>query len=164
MLKLRKRCDKTSLVGPSRSWIAFYCVAAQKFECWLLAQFQVGPEKLQQDSGSTTACVLVGEWAQDVIHPSKSVTKEYIVTFSRDPTNAELEALLDGCEIDGALVQPVSIAYAARDRKDKLRIVVSEGRNREVHQLHPLLSLKIIPSGVNFEMLPHCIGMIEVSP
>ena len=95
----------------------------------------------------------VGEWAQDVIHPSKSVTKEYIVTFSRDPTNAELEALLDGCEIDGALVQPVSIAYAARDRKDKLRIVVSEGRNREVHHLHPLLIFKIIPSGVNFELI-----------
>ena len=65
-------------------------------------------------------------------HPSKNITKEYIVTYAKDPTRVQLEALAMGCEIDGVLVQPVSISYAAPDRKDKLRLTVSEGRNREV--------------------------------
>lgn len=76
--------------------------------------------------------VFPGEWAQNVQHPSKNVTKEYVVTYSRVPTKAELEKLGMGCEVDGAYVQPVSVVYAAPDRKDKFRIIVSEGRNREV--------------------------------
>ena len=72
-------------------------------------------------------------WAQSVQHPSAGITKEYIVTCSAEPTRRQLETIASGCEVDGAYVTPVAVA-PVKDigQKDRLRIVVAEGRNREV--------------------------------
>ena len=78
------------------------------------------------------AWYLPGEWAQRVQHPSNNLTKEYVVTLAQTPTAHQLEDIAAGCVIDGAFVKPRSISYATADRRDKLRIVIGEGRNREV--------------------------------
>ncbi len=78
-------------------------------------------------------CRVAGMWAQSVQHPSAGITKEYIVTCSAEPTRRQLETIAGGCEVDGAYVTPVAVA-PVKDvgQKDRLRIVVAEGRNREV--------------------------------
>ena len=72
-------------------------------------------------------------WAQSVQHPSAGITKEYVVTCSAEPTRRQLETIAAGCEVDGAFVTPVAVA-PVKDvgQKSRLRIVVAEGRNREV--------------------------------
>lgn len=78
-------------------------------------------------------CCVAGMWAQSFQHPSAGITKEYIVTCSAEPTRRQLETIAAGCEVDGAFVTPVAVA-PVKDvgQKDRLRIVVAEGRNREV--------------------------------
>lgn len=78
-----------------------------------------------------------GNWAQAVQHPSSGITKEYSVTLNRRPGKAELEALAAGCDIDGMFVRPLAVAVDETDRTkpNRIRMVISEGRNREVRRL-----------------------------
>ena len=46
-------------------------------------------------------------------------------------TPRQVKAVAEGCEMDGVLVQPLSVEQVPGLR-DRLRIVVGEGRNREV--------------------------------
>ena len=73
-----------------------------------------------------------GEWAQKVQHPSSGLTKEYVATFATVPTRKQLEDLAAGCVVDGAYVQPKSVSMAAPAKRNKIRIVIGEGRKREV--------------------------------
>ena len=77
-----------------------------------------------------------GVWAQKVLHPSSGLTKEYVVTCSQEPSRRDLEKVAGGCEVDGAFVAPVAVAPVKDSgRKPGIRIVIAEGRNREVRHL-----------------------------
>ena len=77
-----------------------------------------------------------GIWAQKVQHPSSGLTKEYVVTCSQLPTRQQLEKIADGCEVDGRFVRPVAVAPIREPgRRPGIRIVIAEGRNREVRTL-----------------------------
>ena len=71
----------------------------------------------------------------------QGLTREYVATLSRKPTRRELEAIADGCEVDGALVKPLAVyappAESGGDplARNRVRVVVSEGRNHEVRKL-----------------------------
>ena len=67
-------------------------------------------------------------------HPSSGITKEYIVTTSETPNKKQMRELVLGCEIDGTQVQPVDVQLEASDpsKRNKIRLVLSEGKNREV--------------------------------
>jgi 16S rRNA U516 pseudouridylate synthase RsuA-like enzyme len=69
-----------------------------------------------------------------VAHPSSGITKEYIVTTSEAPNKKQLRELTLGCLIDGTQVQPVDVQLEASDpsKRNKIRLVLSEGKNREV--------------------------------
>jgi len=88
-----------------------------------------------------------GEWAQKVQHPSSNLTKEYVATFAKQPTRKQLEDLAAGCVVDDVYVQPKSVSPAAPDMRNKIRIVVGEGRNQEVliDTPPPLPPLPIFP-------------------
>lgn len=80
-----------------------------------------------------TACT--GQWAQSVQHPSSGLTREYIVTTTAPLTAKQLDTIAAGCEVDGAFVRPKTLSLMAEHR-NKFRVVVSEGRNREVSLMH----------------------------
>lgn len=67
-------------------------------------------------------------------HPSSGITKEYIVTTSEAPNKKQMRELTLGCVIDGTQVQPVDVQLEASDpsKRNKIRLVLSEGKNREV--------------------------------
>lgn len=50
------------------------------------------------------------------------------------PLRRQLEVVAAGCVMDGVFVQPLALGMEDSDpaHRDRLRIVVSEGRNREV--------------------------------
>ena len=59
-----------------------------------------------------------------------------MVTCSQLPTRQELEKIADGCEVDGRFVRPVAVAPIREPgRRPGIRIVIAEGRNREVRTL-----------------------------
>lgn len=83
----------------------------------------------------TTGLLLVtndGTFAQNVIHPSAGWTKEYLAKVDQEVTPAHLQRLLAGAEVEGAFVKPVRVSKV---RRGTLKIVVAEGRKREVRVL-----------------------------
>ena len=56
-------------------------------------------------------------------------------------TPRQVKAVAEGCEMDGVLVQPLSVEQVPGLR-DRLRIVVGEGRNREVLPELPICGLQ----------------------
>ena len=85
-------------------------------------------------------CDDVGLWANKVSHPSYGITKEYVVTTNQPANKKQLKDLEQGCTIEGVEVKPVGIAVEMSDpsKRNKLRIVIAEGKNREVIMQQPV--------------------------
>jgi 23S rRNA pseudouridine2605 synthase len=74
-----------------------------------------------------------GELAQIVAHPSNGVEKEYLAELDGDPSPSALRRLREGVEIEpGVITKP---ARVARRAPGLLRIVIHEGRNRQVRRM-----------------------------
>ncbi len=90
-----------------------------------------------------------GHFANDVMHPSKRIQKEYLVKVDKEIQHEHLVAISDGMWIEGSYVKPLSVNKV---RKGTLKIVVCDGRKREVRRLmekagFETLSLKRIRIG-----------------
>lgn len=80
----------------------------------------------------TTGLLLItndGHFAQEVIHPSKNITKEYLVKTQQEITHTHLENLSKGTLIEGKWIRPVSVK---KMRRGTVKIGVKEGKKREV--------------------------------
>ena len=80
----------------------------------------------------TTGLILLtndGHFAQDVIHPSKNVSKEYLVKTEQEITHEHLAALSKGTLIEGKWIRPVRVSKV---RRGTIKITVKEGKKREV--------------------------------
>jgi len=112
---------------------------------------------------ATTGLLLLtndGAWAQSVGHPSAGLTREYVAALRRPPTQQQLQTLAtEGAVIDGARVVPLSVSAerlagggggggsggggGGRARRPAVRVVVGEGRNREVRRLVEAAGLEL---------------------
>lgn len=73
-----------------------------------------------------------GHFANQVIHPSANVHKEYLVKTDQDVTHEHLSAISVGTQVEGIFVKPVSVKKV---RKGTLKIAVVEGKKHEVRLL-----------------------------
>lgn len=101
--------------------------------------FSVG--RLDRD---TTGLLLVtndGHFAQRVIHPRANIEKEYLVKTQQEVSYEHLHAIQKGAFVDGVFVRPISVRKV---RRGTLKIVVKEGRKREVRVLVQKAGLSLI--------------------
>lgn len=86
-----------------------------------------------------------GHWANSISHPSSELTKEYVVTVDRTPTRRELEIMAAGCDVEGTMVMPEAVGLEDSDPngRSKVRVVINEGRNREVRVLVASAGLEV---------------------
>ena len=85
-----------------------------------------------------------GEWANNIIHPSKHIEKTYEVSLKYVPSNKQLNELRKGIIIDGRRTLPAKAKIV--DKVDDyyiLNITIYEGRNREIRKMFEYLGLKI---------------------
>lgn len=73
-----------------------------------------------------------GEFANRVIHPSSNIQKEYLVKVNLDISDAHLKEIAKGMKLEGTLVKPVKVKKV---RRGTLKVVVTEGKKREVRLL-----------------------------
>ncbi len=77
-----------------------------------------------------------GELTNRMTHPSHGLTKTYIAQIMASLTDADLERLREPFEIDGRRIMPPRVELIERgDSLSCVRIVLSEGRNRQIRRM-----------------------------
>lgn len=82
-----------------------------------------------------------GKFANDVIHPSRNLEKEYLVKTSQNITHDDLLKIADGAYIEKKLVKPT---FVKKVRKGTVKIGIKEGKKHEVRILIKKAKLKIV--------------------
>ena len=103
--------------------------------------FPVG--RLDMDSEGLIILTNDGDLTHRLTHPSFGVPKEYLVQVDGEPTSGEVSRLREGVDLDDGPTAPARVAVVA---PTLLRIVIHEGRNRQVRRMceavgHPVLRL-----------------------
>lgn len=91
----------------------------------------------------TTGLLIVtndGHFANKVMHPSSNVEKEYLCKVDLEVAPEHLKLISRGCFVEGTYVKPIKVE---KIRKATLKVVVGEGKKREVRQLLEHAGLKV---------------------
>ena len=104
--------------------------------------FAVG--RLDADTEGLLLLTNDGQLANRIAHPSRGIEKEYLVEVRGGPASpGALRSLREGVELDDGLTAPASVS---QPDPGVLRIVIHEGRNRQVRRMceavgHPVRRL-----------------------
>lgn len=88
--------------------------------------------RLDADTSGALLLTNDGELAHRLAHPKYEVDKVYEVETWRQPTEAQLEALRSGVELDDGLTSP---AHVRRIGAARIELIIHEGRNRQVRRM-----------------------------
>ena len=92
--------------------------------------FPIG--RLDYDTEGLLLLTNDGELANRLTHPSRGVPKEYLVEVDGVPSPGALRQLRTGVELDDGPTAPATVGRLA---PQALRIVIHEGRNRQVRRM-----------------------------
>lgn len=99
--------------------------------------------RLDMDTEGLLIMTNDGTLTHRLTHPSFEVPKEYLAQVEGVPSRADLRALRDGVELDDGMTAPAKVSMPD---PGLLRIVIHEGRNRQVRRMceaigHPVRRL-----------------------
>lgn len=99
--------------------------------------------RLDMDSEGLLILTNDGSLTYRLTHPSFEVSKEYLVQVDGVPSRSGLRALREGIELDDGMTAPAKVSMLD---PGLLRIVIHEGRNRQVRRMcdaigHPVRRL-----------------------
>lgn len=100
--------------------------------------FTVG--RLDKDTEGLLIVTNDGHFANRVIHPSQSIDKEYLAKTDHEITHDHLVAISSGTLVEGCFVKPIRVTKV---RKGTVKVVIAEGKKREVRILLEAAGLKI---------------------
>jgi 23S rRNA pseudouridine2605 synthase len=85
-----------------------------------------------------------GDFANDISHPSRHVSKIYRVTVRPSVTDEKLIQMAEGIVIDDKRTQPCTVRVLAEEtNRVVLEIVLKEGRNRQIRKMCEALGLEV---------------------
>ncbi len=85
-----------------------------------------------------------GDFANDMMHPSRHVTKTYRVTVRPNVTDEQTVRLSEGVEIDGRKTAPAVVRVLTKEPgRVVMEIVIHEGRNRQVRKMCEAVGLEV---------------------
>ena len=85
-----------------------------------------------------------GEFANNIMHPSKHISKTYRVTVRPDITDDQLVRLTEGVEIDGKKTLPATVNVLTKEPgRVVLQMVIREGRNRQIRKMCEAVGLEV---------------------
>lgn len=100
--------------------------------------FTVG--RLDKDTQGLLLVTNDGQFANQVIHPSANIQKEYLAKIDEEITHEHLVAISSGTLVEGAFVKPIRVEKV---RRGTLKIIIGEGKKREVRHLLQAAGLQI---------------------
>lgn len=85
-----------------------------------------------------------GEFANNIMHPSRHIAKTYRVTVRPDISDEQLVRLSEGVEIDGRKTLPASVVVKEKEQgRVVLLITIKEGRNRQIRKMCEAVGLEV---------------------
>jgi 23S rRNA pseudouridine2605 synthase len=127
----------------------------------VLDLFEDVPERnftIRRHDKDTTGLLLLtndGHFANQVIHPSANIHKEYLAKVSTEISAEHLKAISNGTLVEGTFVKPVSVSKV---RRGTIKVTVSEGKKREVRLLLEAAGLEVK------ELTRIRIGSLQLGP
>lgn len=100
--------------------------------------FTVG--RLDKDTSGLLIVTNDGELSNQIIHPRYEIEKEYIAKVAADVSNEHISEIAQGARVENTFVQPLKVQKV---RKGTIKVVVKEGKKREVRKLIEQTGLKI---------------------
>ena len=97
--------------------------------------------RLDMDSRGLLLLTSDGVVAKAAIGPASSLDKEYQVRVAGSLTGVKLERLRHGLELDGRALKPAEVG---RLGEHGLRMVLREGRNRQIRRMCELVELRVV--------------------
>jgi 23S rRNA pseudouridine2604 synthase len=96
--------------------------------------------RLDMDSRGLLILSEDGVVAKAVIGPESALEKEYMVRVDGEITDRKLALLRHGLHLDGRELKPAQVTVVDRD---KLRIILKEGRNRQIRRMCDIVGLNV---------------------
>ncbi len=95
------------------------------------------------DIDSTGLLVLTqdGRIARQLIGDASNVEKEYLVRVAGTLSDADLQRMQHGLVLDGVALKPALVTWQNRDQ---LRVVLREGRKRQIRRMCELVGLSVL--------------------
>ena len=85
-----------------------------------------------------------GNFANDMMHPSRHVTKTYRVTVRPDITDEQAAQLAEGVVIDGRKTAPAQVLVLSKEpNRVVLEVIIREGRNRQIRKMMEAVGLEV---------------------
>lgn len=85
-----------------------------------------------------------GKFANDIMHPSRHITKTYRVTVHSSVNEEQLAELAEGVVIDGRKTLPATVNVLTQEaERVVLQIVIREGRNRQIRKMCEAVGLDV---------------------
>ena len=101
--------------------------------------------RLDYDSEGLLIMTTDGELAQNLMHPSNEVPKTYLVKIEGVLTEADLNPIRSGIEIDGYVTKK-SKAHIVETNKafTKVHVTITEGKNREIRKMFAAIGKEVM--------------------
>ena len=101
--------------------------------------------RLDYDSEGLLILTTDGELAQHLTHPSNEVPKTYLVKVEGRLTEADLNPIRSGIELDGVLTKKCR-AHIVETNKGytKVEMVLREGKNREIRRMFEAIGREVM--------------------
>jgi 23S rRNA pseudouridine2605 synthase len=118
--------------------------------------FTVG--RLDRETSGLLVVTNDGHFANELIHPSSGICKEYLVKTVQEISSEHLETISQGAFVEGEWVKPKKVTKV---RKGTLKIVLMEGKKREVRSLVEKAGLTLLTlsririGGLNLGSIPY---------
>ena len=85
-----------------------------------------------------------GNFANNIMHPAKQISKTYRVTVRPNITDEQLVELSDGIELDGRKTLPANVVVKDKEQgRVVLLITIKEGRNRQIRRMCEALGYNV---------------------
>ena len=101
--------------------------------------FPIG--RLDKDTEGLLLLTNDGEFANMLTHPRHLIKKTYIVTTDSKITDEKISKLRTGVDIGGYVTKEAEVSIID---KDKLKIIISEGKNRQVRKMCKAVDINVI--------------------
>lgn len=117
--------------------------------------FSVG--RLDRETSGLLVMTNDGHFANQLIHPSSAIAKEYLIKTLEEVSHEHLEIISGGAFVEGEWVKPKKVQKV---RKGTLKVVIMEGKKREVRSLIEKAGLTLLTleririGGLNLGTLP----------